>query len=78
MIPLFENRRSGELESHLGNLEYRTQADAERVVAWIEKRKSNGPGTRSRFKQLFWIEAAVLGRGMACRVLMELPGAVPG
>jgi len=25
MIPLFENRRSGELESHLGNLEYRTK-----------------------------------------------------
>ena len=27
MVALFENPRSGELESHLGNIEYRTQAD---------------------------------------------------
>jgi hypothetical protein len=27
MVPLFENLESGELESHLGNIEYRTQAD---------------------------------------------------
>jgi len=26
MVPLFENPRTGDLESHLGNLEYRTQA----------------------------------------------------
>jgi hypothetical protein len=35
MVALFENPRSGELESHLGNLEYRTRGDAERVVAWM-------------------------------------------
>ena len=35
MVPLFENPRTGDLESHLGNLEYRTQADAERVTAWM-------------------------------------------
>jgi hypothetical protein len=33
MVPLFENPKSGEPESHLATLEYRTQADAERVVA---------------------------------------------
>jgi hypothetical protein len=33
MVPLFENPRSGDLESHLGNLEYRTRADTKRV-AW--------------------------------------------
>ena len=35
MVPLFENPRTGDLESHLGNFEYRTQADAERVTAWM-------------------------------------------
>jgi hypothetical protein len=35
MMPLFENPRSGELESHLATLEYRTRADAERVVAKV-------------------------------------------
>jgi hypothetical protein len=38
MVALFENPRAGDLESYIANLEYRTQADAERVVAWIEKR----------------------------------------
>jgi hypothetical protein len=38
VTPLFEDPRSGELESHLGNLEYRTLADAERVVTWMEER----------------------------------------
>jgi hypothetical protein len=38
MVALFENPRSGEIESHLGSLEYRTRADAERVVAWMGKR----------------------------------------
>ena len=33
MVPLFENPKSGEPESHLATLEYRTQADAERFVA---------------------------------------------
>jgi hypothetical protein len=33
MVPLFENPKLGEPESHLATLEYRTQADAERVVA---------------------------------------------
>jgi hypothetical protein len=40
MVALFENPRSGDLEAHLGNLEYRTRADAERVVAWMEQRVS--------------------------------------
>jgi hypothetical protein len=44
MVPLFENPRSGELESHLGNLEYRTLADAEGVVAWMEKRVERSKG----------------------------------
>jgi hypothetical protein len=38
MVPLFENPQSGELETHLCALEYRTRVGAERVVAWIEKR----------------------------------------
>jgi hypothetical protein len=34
MVPLFENPITGDLERRLGNLEYRTQADAERVTTW--------------------------------------------
>jgi len=41
MVALFENPRTGALESHLGNLEHHTRADAERVVAWMEKRVVN-------------------------------------
>jgi hypothetical protein len=36
MVVLFENPRAGDVESHLANLEYRTRADAERVVASME------------------------------------------
>lgn len=38
MVALFENPRAGDLESHLANLEYRTRADAEGAVGWIENR----------------------------------------
>jgi len=53
MVALFENPKSGDLESHLGNLEYRTQADAERVVAWIEKRVTERSQGVLRSKQKF-------------------------
>jgi hypothetical protein len=53
MVALFENRRSGELESHLANLEYRTRADAERVVAWMENRAERSTGA-------YWFEAEIL------------------
>jgi hypothetical protein len=49
MVTLFENPRSGELEAHLGNLEYRTQADAERVVAWMENRVNRTLQWRTAF-----------------------------
>jgi hypothetical protein len=39
-MPLFEDLRSGDIESHLGNLEYPSRAEAERIIAWIEKRLS--------------------------------------
>jgi hypothetical protein len=50
MVALFENPRSGELESYLGSLEYRTLADAERVVAWIGKRIAERSGDRTVFE----------------------------
>jgi hypothetical protein len=53
MVALFENPRSGELESHLGNLEYRTRAAAERVVAWMETCVERSSGA-------YWFEAEIL------------------
>jgi hypothetical protein len=53
MVALFENGRSGELESHLGNLEYHTRADAENVVAWMEDRAEQSSGA-------YWFEAEIL------------------
>jgi hypothetical protein len=50
MVALFENIRSGELESHLSALEYRTRADAERVIDWMEKRVSERSGGRTAFE----------------------------
>jgi hypothetical protein len=54
MVPLFENPRSGDLETRLGNLEYRTGADAERVVAWMEKRVTE------RSTGAYWFQAEIL------------------
>src|ERR1700682_5400256 len=45
------------LESHLGNLEYRTRADAERVVAWIGKRIAEN-------KAVYWIDATTTANGL--------------
>jgi hypothetical protein len=65
MVPLFENPKSGELESHLATLEYRTQADAGRVVAWMEERVNRTLEWRTSFGAeifedletgCFWIE----------------------
>jgi len=70
MVPLFENPRSGELESHLATLEYRTRADAERVVAWMEKRveRSSGPywfeAEICENDGVFWIEATTTVNGL--------------
>lgn len=54
MVALFADLKSGELESHLCNLEYRTRADAERVVAWMEKRIAE------RSSGAYWFEAEIL------------------
>ena len=75
-VALFENQRAGDLESHLANLEYRTRADAERVVAWIEKRvieRARNPFTletdiHQTDDGLFWIEATVMASGMTYQV----------
>jgi hypothetical protein len=40
---------AGELEAQLGNLEYRTQADAERVVTWLEERVNRTLQCRTSF-----------------------------
>jgi hypothetical protein len=73
MVALFENERSGELESHLGNLEYHTRADAERVVAWMGKRISERSDGRTRFEAemfenlegtRFWINAITSANGL--------------
>lgn len=76
MVAVFENPRAGDLESHLANLEYRTRADAERVVDWIEKRiieRSQGPFTletdiHQTDEGLFWIEATTMRDGLAYRI----------
>lgn len=71
MVALFENLKAGDLKSHLANLEYRTQADAERVVAWIEKRvneRSDGPtvfeAETCENKGVYWIEATTTANGL--------------
>src|SRR6478672_1092196 len=64
MVALFENIRSGELESHLCSLEFHTRADAERVLAWMEIQVAERSGRRTAFeaetcenKGGCWIEA---------------------
>ena len=66
MVALFENLRTGDLESHLCSLEFHTRVDAERVVAWMEIHVSERSEGRTAFKAevfedplsgCFWIEA---------------------
>lgn len=71
MVTLFENIRSGELESHLASLEYRTKSDAERVIAWMEKRLAERSGGRTALeaetcenKGICWIEAKTTANGL--------------
>ena len=73
MVPLFENPRSGELESHLATLEYHTRSDAERVVAWMANRIAGRSGGRTAFEAEifedpdsgdFWIEATTSNNGV--------------
>jgi hypothetical protein len=81
MVALFENPRAGNLESYLANLEYHTRADAERVVAWIEKRvieRARGPFTletdiHQTDEGLFWIEATTVRNGLADRIYGARP-----
>jgi hypothetical protein len=89
MLPLFENPRSSELESHLGNLEYHTRADAERVVAWMEKRGTGRPQgaatletgieqtdeDRANRRRAFWIEATTIRNGQANPI--QVPQGLP-
>jgi hypothetical protein len=63
MIALFENPRSGKLESHLGNIEYRTRADAERVVAWMEKRVAERSHCKQKFEAEICETRGLLDRG---------------
>jgi len=50
MVALFENARSGDLESHLCSLELQTRADAERVIAWMEIQVAERSGGRTAFE----------------------------
>jgi hypothetical protein len=51
MIALFDNPKSGELESHLAPVsKYRTRPNAERVAAWIEKRIAERSAARTAFE----------------------------
>jgi hypothetical protein len=72
MVALFENIRSGELESHLCSLEFHTRADAERVVAWTEIQVTERSGGHTAFeaetcenKGACWIEAKTTAGGKA-------------
>jgi hypothetical protein len=71
MVTLFENLRSGELESHLCSLEFHTRADAERVVAWTEIQVTERSGGHTAFqaetcenKGVCWIEASTTANGL--------------
>ena len=75
MVTLFENPRAGDLKSHLANVEYRTRADAERVVAWIEKAGNRTlkwgilvRGGNLRNEGFFWIEATITVNGLSHRI----------
>jgi hypothetical protein len=76
MVALFENPRSGDLESHFGNLEYRTLADVERVAAWMEKRAERSTGAywfeveivEDPENGCFWIEATTTVNGLTYSV----------
>jgi hypothetical protein len=66
MAPLFGDPRKDDLETNLGTLEYHTRADAERVVAWMEKRVAECSEGRTAFDVeifeydgIFWIEATI-------------------
>ena len=72
MIELFENPLTGELECHLCNLEYRTEADAECVVAWIGKQVTERSKGRTTFvaeifqdpeSGRFWIDGTTIPNG---------------
>ena len=71
IVPLFENPRTGDLESQLGNLEYRTQVDAERVTAWMNHLvKERGVEASLKQKSKFdrkWHHAESARSGL-CRV----------
>jgi hypothetical protein len=73
MNALFENPLTGELECHLCNLEYRTEADAERVVAWIRKQVTESSNGRATFDAeifqdpesgRFWIDGTTTANGL--------------
>jgi len=71
MVALFENLRSGELESHLCSLEFHTRADAERVVAWMEIQVAERSVGYKAFeaetcenKGVCWIEAKTTANGL--------------
>lgn len=71
MVALSENPSSGDLESHLGNLEYRTRTDAELAVAWMEKRIAERSDGRTAFeaetcenKGVCWVEATTTSNGL--------------
>jgi hypothetical protein len=77
MVALFEDIRSGELESHLASLEYHTRDDVERVVAWMEKRVNERSDGRTRFDaeifenlegNRFWIKAVTTANGLTYSV----------
>ena len=72
MIELCENPLTGELECHLCDLEYRTEADAERVVAWIGKQVTEKSNGRTTFEAeifldpesgRFWIDGTTIPNG---------------
>ena len=73
MVALFENLRTGDLESHLCSLEFHTRVDAERVVAWMEIQVTERSEGRTAFeaeifedpeKGCFWIEATTIANGL--------------
>ena len=75
MVALFENARSGDLESHLCSLELQTRADAERVIAWMEIQVAERSGGRTAFeaetcenKGACWIEAKTVSNGLSYSV----------
>jgi hypothetical protein len=72
MVALFENLRTGDLESHLCSLEFHTRVDAERVVAWMEIRVTERSHGAYWFEAeifedegIFWIETTTTVNGLS-------------